>query len=165
MKQFKIISLAALVAFSASCTKLEEKINGEVPFEDFAKNADIPGLLKGCYTAFRGPFQDQTGVFCLQDMSTDQCLGPTRGGGRSYGPMSRSPSPCRGCTAYNVAKSPPGRGLLRRLGRVQHMRRTRRPHHRLPLPHHQCYEVRHLVADATPTTWRSPRLSGDFVTL
>ncbi len=80
MKQFKIISLAALVAFSASCTKLEEKINGEVPFEDFAKNADIPGLLKGCYTAFRGPFQDQTGVFCLQDMSTDQCLGPTRGG-------------------------------------------------------------------------------------
>lgn len=72
--------VAAVLIAGAGCTKLEEKVNSDVPFADFSANADIPGLLKGCYTAFRGPFQDQTGVFCLQDMSTDQCLGPTRGG-------------------------------------------------------------------------------------
>lgn len=80
MKYIKIFFLAAAVTSIGSCTKLEEKVNGTVPFADFQAAADIPGLLKGCYNSFRGPFQDQTGVFCLQDMSTDQCLGPTRGG-------------------------------------------------------------------------------------
>lgn len=80
MKYIKVILLAATIASAGSCTKLEEKVRGTVPFEDFQAAADVPGLLKGCYNSFRGPFQDQTGVFCLQDMSSDQCLGPTRGG-------------------------------------------------------------------------------------
>ena len=80
MKYIKIIFLAATVASVSSCTKLEEKVRGTVPLADFKAAADVPGLLKGCYNAFRGPFQDQTGVFCMQDMSSDNCLGPTRGG-------------------------------------------------------------------------------------
>lgn len=80
MKYIKILLLAATTVTIGSCTKLEEKINGTVPFSEFAAAADVSGLLKGCYNSFRGPFQDQTGVFCMQDMSSDNCLGPTRGG-------------------------------------------------------------------------------------
>ncbi len=80
MKYIKILSLTSLLIYTAGCTKLQEKLNGNVTYEDARKNADIAGLLKACYDSYRGPFQDQTGVFCLQDMSTDQCIGPTRGG-------------------------------------------------------------------------------------
>lgn len=80
MKLSKIFFLTSAIALAAGCTKLEEKLQGDITFADAQKNADISALLKGCYDSYRGPFQDQTGVFCLQDMSSDQCLGPTRGG-------------------------------------------------------------------------------------
>jgi hypothetical protein len=80
MKYIKILSITSVLILGAGCTKLDEKLEGAVTFADAQKNADINGLLKACYDSYRGPFQDQTGVFCLQDMSTDQCLGPTRGG-------------------------------------------------------------------------------------
>lgn len=76
--KFIVTSLLALSL--VSCSRLEEKLQGDITFEDARKNADISNLLKGCYNSFRGPFQDQTGVFALQDMSTDLCIGPTRGG-------------------------------------------------------------------------------------
>ncbi|MBL7751797.1 MAG: RagB/SusD family nutrient uptake outer membrane protein [Chitinophagaceae bacterium] len=76
----KFIITSVLALGLASCSQLEEKLQGDITFEDARKNADISNLLKGCYNSFRGPFQDQTGVFCLQDMSTDVCIGPTRGG-------------------------------------------------------------------------------------
>lgn len=77
---FKIYIFSTLMAGISACTKLEPQIQGTIPEEDFRRNADVPGLLRGVYNSFRGPFQDQTGVFALQDMSTDNCIGPTRGG-------------------------------------------------------------------------------------
>lgn len=76
----KLLALGIALTGMASCTKLEPHINASIPESDFRKNADVPGLLRGAYNSFRGPFQDQTGVFALQDMSTDNCIGPTRGG-------------------------------------------------------------------------------------
>lgn len=81
MKSIIIISTCWLgVGLLTGCTKLDEKLNAELTQEEAIEIADISGLLKGCYTSFRGPFQDQTGVFALQDMSSDDCIGPTRGG-------------------------------------------------------------------------------------
>lgn len=68
------------VGLLTGCTKLDEKLNAELTLEEAQEIADINGLLRGCYNSFRGPFQDQTGVFALQDMSSDDCIGPTRGG-------------------------------------------------------------------------------------
>lgn len=80
MKHLKIITSMLVLVFLASCTKLDEKLQGDVTFDEAKTAIDINSLLKAAYDSYRGPFQDQTGVFCLQDMSTDQCLGPTRGG-------------------------------------------------------------------------------------
>lgn len=80
MKLFKILFAAATMASLSGCTKLEETLNGQATQADAIRTADIDGLLKGCYTSFRGPYQDQTGIFCLEDMSSDNCIGPTRAG-------------------------------------------------------------------------------------
>ncbi len=80
MKSIKTLIILFAVSFLSGCTKLEEKLQDAVTFQDAKANADINGLLKACYDSYRGPFQDQTGVFCLEDMSTDLALGPTRGG-------------------------------------------------------------------------------------
>ncbi|GAO45053.1 RagB/SusD family nutrient uptake outer membrane protein [Flavihumibacter petaseus] len=81
MKALKtfIIVLGGMVT-TVGCTKLDESLNGSIPQNEFKENADIPGLLKSCYTAMYGPFQDQTGIWCLQDMTSDDAIGPTRGG-------------------------------------------------------------------------------------
>lgn len=80
MKHLKMIAICGATLVLASCTKLEEQLLGEIPLSEFEKNPDIPGLLQGAYNSFRGPYQDQTGVFSLQDMSSDGAIGPTRGG-------------------------------------------------------------------------------------
>lgn len=81
MKRIKYaLIIAGTISSFTGCTKLNESLNGSVAEDEFAKAQDIPGLLKACYTAFRGPYQDQTGIWCLQDMSTDDAIGPTRGG-------------------------------------------------------------------------------------
>lgn len=46
----KICLLTATIAGLASCTKLEPKIQSTIPEEDFRRNADIPGLLRGAST-------------------------------------------------------------------------------------------------------------------
>jgi hypothetical protein len=81
MKASKIfITLVCGTTLLTSCTKLDESLNGSISKEEFDKNADIPSLLKSCYVSFRGPYQDQTGIWCLQDMTSDDAIGPTRGG-------------------------------------------------------------------------------------
>ena len=81
MKKYNkiVIALTGFIALG-SCTKLDENLNGTLTLPQAQESADIAGLTKACYDAMNGPFQDQTGVFCLQDMTSDDCIGPTRGG-------------------------------------------------------------------------------------
>jgi len=74
------LTIAGSIIMLSGCTKLNESLNGSVSEKEFYESQDIPSLLKGCYTSFRTPYQDQTGVWCLQDMSSDDAIGPTRGG-------------------------------------------------------------------------------------
>ena len=76
----KLFYISFICFITSSCTKLDEKLNGTLTLEQAQQSADITGLLKSCYSSFRIPFQDQTGVFCLTDMSSDDCFAPTRGG-------------------------------------------------------------------------------------
>ncbi len=74
---FFIMPLLLLVA----CTKLEEKLNGEVsPDQVAGGGASTASLLKGVYDAMRSPYQDQSRFWAAQEHTTDECIGPTRGG-------------------------------------------------------------------------------------
>lgn len=73
----KLLALSGLVAAS-SCTKLEEKLNDNVPLTGGTVN--VNALLKATYDATRGPFQDQARLWCTQEHTSDEACGPTRGG-------------------------------------------------------------------------------------
>lgn len=74
--KFLILALIAL-AFSA-CTDLSEEINDGILPDSSGGNVDVDGLLA---TAYRGleTFQTQDQIWALQQHSTDELMGPTRG--------------------------------------------------------------------------------------
>ncbi len=74
-----ILAVIASMAFS-SCTKLEEKLNGEVNLSATGGTANVDALLTGVYNSMRGNFQDQGNLYALGEMTTDALIGPTRGG-------------------------------------------------------------------------------------
>jgi hypothetical protein len=79
--KYKILMLATSLTFAlGSCTKLEEKLGGEINPSESAGSANVAALLTGTYNSFRGMFQDQGNLIALGEMSTDAMIGPTRGG-------------------------------------------------------------------------------------
>ena len=81
MKQKILIGVAFFALAITSCTKLEEKLTGDVNLSTSGTTvANVPALLKSAYNSMRGPFQDQGNLLALGAMSTDELIGPTRGG-------------------------------------------------------------------------------------
>ncbi len=75
-----MIAVASLVTFSA-CTKLEEKLNSEtVAGGTSGGSVNVASLLVGAYRSFEPIFMDQARMWAAQEHSTDECVGPTRGG-------------------------------------------------------------------------------------
>lgn len=78
-----ILSLSIVSLVAAGCTKLDEKLNGQLS-EDQVGGGGGPtntaALLNGIYDNIRGTFQGQEGVYALWEMTTDELIGPTRGG-------------------------------------------------------------------------------------
>jgi len=80
-------SLIAMLGFTVvtalSCTKLDENLHGQLSESQVgggSGSANTAGLLNGIYENIRGTFQDQAGVYALWEMTTDELIGPTRGG-------------------------------------------------------------------------------------
>ena len=83
--KFKAFSFLLLLAGGfLACTNLEETLK-----EDLAKttaeeylntHTDVSALLKGCYDGLRGPFMDQSRFWAAEQHTSDETLGPTRGG-------------------------------------------------------------------------------------
>ncbi|MEO6230036.1 MAG: RagB/SusD family nutrient uptake outer membrane protein [Ferruginibacter sp.] len=74
-----LIPLFALVLLF-SCTKLNEKFNGDLPsLASAGGTPNIDALLKGVYTSMHPTYQDQANQFALWEMTTDALIGPTRG--------------------------------------------------------------------------------------
>ena len=79
-------SLLTLACFSfllVSCTKLNEKYNGsltEAQVQSATSGGNADALLKGVYNSMQGTFQGQEGIYALWEMTTDELIGPTRGG-------------------------------------------------------------------------------------
>jgi hypothetical protein len=80
MKVFKTIgaiSFLSLTLLFSSCTDLKEEIkDGVVPVE--GGSVDVQALLDDAYLALQ-QFQTQDNIWALQQMSSDETIGPTRG--------------------------------------------------------------------------------------
>jgi len=79
MKNKYIIAFAALAFSIAGCTKLDEKLNGQLG-NGGINAGNVPALLSASYTAMRNPFQGPYGWFSLQEFPSDEAIVPTRGG-------------------------------------------------------------------------------------
>ncbi|MEX6688395.1 RagB/SusD family nutrient uptake outer membrane protein [Danxiaibacter flavus] len=79
MKLKVLTYILASTCCISSCTKLDETLHSTVSTGGIGSN-NVDALLKGAYNAMRVPYQQQDGVWALQEHSTDECLGPTRGG-------------------------------------------------------------------------------------
>ena len=85
--QLKNIILFSLFGVGmASCTKLDESLNGRLN-EDQAQalfggtgGGNASALLAGTYNAIRNPYMGQDRLWMAQQHTTDETLGPTRGG-------------------------------------------------------------------------------------
>ena len=75
--KFFIIAAVLLVGISA-CTKLDQKLGGDVVFTPSAGVAT--SLLNGTYNDLTGLLHAQDQIFSLQENTTDESLVPTRGG-------------------------------------------------------------------------------------
>ena len=77
--KYKIFFLSALMAFSFSCTDLEEELREDVTAETALKDIDVSALLKASYDLTVLPLQDQANWWAAQEHTGDLALGPTRG--------------------------------------------------------------------------------------
>lgn len=78
-----IASTLILSLVSLGCTKLDENLNGQLNENQIGGgggSANVAGLLNGIYDNIRGTFQGQEGIYALWEMTTDELIGPTRGG-------------------------------------------------------------------------------------
>ncbi len=78
-----IITMLVFSLVSVSCTKLDEKLNGQLNESQVGGgggSANTAALLTGIYDNIRGTFQAQEGIYALWEMTTDELIGPTRGG-------------------------------------------------------------------------------------
>lgn len=71
---FPLFILSSILLFS--CTKLNEELRSD---REEGDDLDPSELLIGAYSALNGPYQ-QENRWCLQELSSDEALAPTRGG-------------------------------------------------------------------------------------
>jgi len=82
MKSKKLIYLILPAVLLLSCTKLEEKFNGDLTGSQVGGSGggNVDALLVGVYNSMRGPYQDQSELWAAEEHTSDETLGPTRGG-------------------------------------------------------------------------------------
>lgn len=88
MTTIKKLSFFALAAAGMlNCTKLDEKLNAQLTEAEFnnlsgggSGSADVNALLRSVYLSLNDPYANQDQVFALNQHTTDETIGPTRGG-------------------------------------------------------------------------------------
>ncbi len=76
----KIVFIISCFFIITGCTKLEEKFHGNLPdLPSAGGHPDVGALLNGVYHSMQTVFQTQDQYFALEEMTTDEMVGPTRG--------------------------------------------------------------------------------------
>ncbi|HEX8021800.1 RagB/SusD family nutrient uptake outer membrane protein [Mucilaginibacter sp.] len=76
IKRTSVVCLATSLLAIMSCAKLDEKVYGSKVIRDVSNGSASD--LKGVYTQLNGQ-SDQANTYALQEHSTDEMMGPTRG--------------------------------------------------------------------------------------
>lgn len=73
--------IASSILFSYSCTKLEEKFEGDLTADQVGGtgSSNAAALLEGVYSSLRGTFTSHMEIFALSGLTTDEAIVPTRG--------------------------------------------------------------------------------------
>ncbi|WP_342331607.1 RagB/SusD family nutrient uptake outer membrane protein [Pedobacter sp. FW305-3-2-15-E-R2A2] len=79
MKNSYITALMMMFLSLTACTKLDEKLNGQID-QGNVDIGDVPALLNGAYNSMRAGYQGPYGWWALQEFPTDEAIVPTRGG-------------------------------------------------------------------------------------
>ncbi len=79
MKYFRILTIISLVFFLSCSTDLEEKLGGELNGEQANALTSGTQFLNSAYIAL-GSFETQDLVWAMQEHTSDELVGPTRGG-------------------------------------------------------------------------------------
>lgn len=83
MFQKSVIIISAITLAVSGCTKLDPKFEGNLTENQIGSTGSggsAAALLNGAYGSMRNTFQDQALVYALWEMTTDELIGPTRGG-------------------------------------------------------------------------------------
>lgn len=79
MKFQKIFLLSLVFLGLSACTDLEETLNDALTEEQAKELSDPGSILQATYNGFRNPYQDQSFFWALQEHTSDEVMGPTRG--------------------------------------------------------------------------------------
>jgi hypothetical protein len=75
----KILYPSLLLLVICSCTKLDEKFNGDLtPSQLTGSSTNAAALLAKVYTSISNPFQDRSQMYALTEITTDELIAPTR---------------------------------------------------------------------------------------
>jgi hypothetical protein len=77
-KKLSTLALAGLTL--ASCTKLDEQLGSTLERSQADSVIQVASLLKTAYDGLQLPYQDQSNLWALQEMPSDEAVAPTRGG-------------------------------------------------------------------------------------
>jgi starch-binding outer membrane protein, SusD/RagB family len=70
----------ALLLGVAGCTKLDEKLRQDQNVAQTGGSVDVNGLIQSAYIQMQLPYQDQAQLWAAQEHTSDEAMGPTRGG-------------------------------------------------------------------------------------
>lgn len=76
----KLLLFTLCVWTVTGCTKLDQDLQGEITDDQLGASSDAAALLKGVYNSMRMPYQELSRFWALQEHTTDEVIGPTRGG-------------------------------------------------------------------------------------
>jgi len=79
MKYFRVLTVVSLALFLSCATDLEEKLGGELNGEQAAALTSGTQFLNSAYIAL-GTFETQDNIWAMQEHTSDEVVGPTRGG-------------------------------------------------------------------------------------
>jgi starch-binding outer membrane protein, SusD/RagB family len=80
MKRYKILFFCFFFTLGlAACTKLDEKFESELEAQQ-SSNIPVADLLRGAYNALANPYMHEARLWAAQEHTSDEMLGPTRGG-------------------------------------------------------------------------------------
>jgi len=79
-KYFQIITLTIGLASLTACTKLNQKLNSTLTSDEATNSFNAALFLQSAYIDVGNPWSDLGNIFALEEVTSDECLVPTRGG-------------------------------------------------------------------------------------